>query len=122
MEELSIAWLAPKDMARLRKRLCDMELASSMEDFFWLPVPEAMLSAVQAAHRESCGPYLLALDTNEASGVLLLEPLVRAKNKMHCECIAKASPEVLQHMTEYLEGLLRELSITSLKRERQCQA
>lgn len=122
MEEISIARLKPEDMARLRKRLCDLKLASSLEGLYWLPAPAAMLNAMQAAHRESCGPYFLALDTNPDSGELTLEPLVRAGNSLHCACIAEATPEILKHMTEYLEGLLRELSINCLNLERQCQA
>ena len=81
-----------------------------------------ILCSVRGEHLKSCGPYILALDTDAASGELSLEPLARAQNHMHCECIAPASPEVVKYSVEYVENLLRELSITCLNRWKDCQA
>ena len=122
MEDIIIARLNPADMLRLRLKLHELDLASSMDGLFWLPVPCNLLNDVQREHRESCGPYILALDTDQGSGELRLEPLARAQNNMHCECIAPASPEVVKYEVEYMEGLLRELSITCLNRWKDCQA
>ena len=122
MEEIIIARLSPADMLRLRLKLHELDLASSVDGLFWLAVPRALLDEVQREHLKSCGPYILALDTDAASGELRLEPLARAQNHMHCECIAPASPEVVKYSVEYVENLLRELSITCLNRWKDCQA
>ena len=34
------------------------------------------------------------------------ETLVRASNRMHCNCMELASPALLDHMTDYLNSLL----------------
>lgn len=122
MEEIVIARLSPADMLRLRLKLHELDLASSVDGLFWLAVPYALLNGVQREHLESCGPYILALDTDTGGGELRLEPLARAQNHMHCECIAPASPEVVKYGIEYVENLLRELSITCLNRWKDCQA
>ncbi len=122
MEEIIIARLNPEDLLRLQSRLLELGLGSSLEGLFWLPLPEALLNETQAAHRESCGPHALALDTDRSGGEIALEPLVRAGNHLHCECIAAASPEALEYMTNYLKELLRELSVNSINPERRCQA
>lgn len=122
MEDIIIACLNPADMLRLRLKLHELDLASSVDGLFWLPVPRALLNDVQREHLESCGPYILALDTDTDSGELRLEPLARAQNHMHCECIAPASPKVVEYGVEYVEGLLRKLSITCLNRWKDCQA
>ena len=122
MEEIIVARLSPADMSRLRLKLCELELASSLVGLFWLPVPRALLNEVQQQHWESCGPYILALDADLESGELRLEPLARAKNDMHCECIAPASPEVIKQALKYMEDLLRELAIICLNRQGEWQA
>ncbi len=122
MEEIIIARLNPADMLRLRLRLGELNLASSLDGLYWLLVPRDLLDEVQREHLESCGPYILALDTDTGSGELRLEPLARAQNHMHCECIAPASPEVVAYGVEYVEGLLRELSIAVLNPWKACQA
>ena len=122
MEEIVIARLSPADMLRLRLRLGELNLASSLDGLYWLPVPRDLLDDMRRQHLESCGPYILALDTDTGNGELRLEPLARAQNHMHCECIAPASAEVVEYGVEYVQGLLRGLSITSLNRWKDCQA
>lgn len=84
----------------IRQYFNQLELESSIPDLYWLPVPEELLSDLQAEHLSTCGPYALALEICEEG--LSLETLVRAQNQLHCECIAFASPELVQHMLDYL--------------------
>ena len=89
---------------RLKESLNSMGLCSSIPDLYWLPVPDELLSDLQEEHKESCGPYVMALEIT-ASG-LNLEMLVRAKNQMHCACIAMAAQATAQHMLDYVHLLL----------------
>ncbi len=114
MEEICLARLAPADMLRLRLKLNELNMASSLEDIFWLSVPRDLHNEEQREHWESCGPYFLALEADREEGELRLEPLVRAEKTMHCVCIAPAEATVLAHTTAYIEKLLRELHITPL--------
>ena len=55
MEDIIIARLNPADMLRLRLKLHELDLASSVDELFWLPVPRVLLNDVQREHLESCG-------------------------------------------------------------------
>ncbi|MBQ3058894.1 MAG: hypothetical protein IJD16_01055 [Desulfovibrio sp.] len=96
---------------RLTARLREMELEGSIDGLYWLPLPAALLSAVQREHDQSCGPHVMALEVEEHS--LRLELLVRARSRLRCDCVHYASPALVTHMIEYLEQLLTDLSITS---------
>ncbi len=122
MEEICIARLAPADMLRLRLKLGELNMASSLEDIFWLPLPRKLFNEEQQQHQESCGPYFLALEADRESGELRLETLVRGQNTMHCVCIAPAEDEVVAYITTYLENILRDLRITRLNRWEKCHA
>ena len=101
----------PGEIERLTERLDAMELSAGMEDLYWLPVPPKLLTPLQREHERECGPYVLALEIlNEA---LRLELLVRARNRLRCDCVAYAEQKLAAHMIAYLHGLLDELKITS---------
>ena len=101
--------LAPADVAALETHLQALELHSGMEGMYWLPVGQSHLSAVQREHVQDCGPYAMALEVTEDA--LQLELLVRARNKIRCECVHYASPELEAHMMRYVDDTLRQLGI-----------
>jgi hypothetical protein len=88
-----------------------MELSAGMEDLYWLPVPKNLLTPIQKQHEHECGPYVLALEILDEA--LRLELLVRARNKLRCDCVAYAEQKLVNHMILYLHALLDELQITS---------
>jgi hypothetical protein len=99
------------ELERLVERLETMELSAGMEGLYWLPVPCNLLTPLQKQHERDCGPYALGLEVLD--GALRLELLVRARNRLRCDCVAYATPMLIGHMTGYLHGLLDELKITS---------
>jgi len=111
MRSYFIDGFIPGELERLVERLEQMELSAGMEDLYWLPVPCNLLTPLQKAHERDCGPYALALEILDAA--LRLELLVRARNRLRCDCVAYATPELIAHMTAYLHGLLDELKIVS---------
>ncbi|MDR2696580.1 MAG: hypothetical protein LBC79_09420 [Deltaproteobacteria bacterium] len=109
MRSYYIDEFAPDELERLAGRLDDMELGAGMEALYWLPVPEELLTPLQREHERECGPYVLALEILD--GALRLELLVRARNRLRCDCVAYAEHGLVQHMIAYLHGLLDELKI-----------
>ena len=101
----------PGELERLAERLDSMELSASMEALYWLPVPHKLLTPLQKTHERDCGPYVLALEILDEA--LRLGLLVRARNRLRCDCVAYAEPRLVHHMIRYLHGLLDELRITS---------
>lgn len=93
----------------IKKRLHDMELTGAMEGIYWLPCPHNLLSDVQKEHAAECGPHCLAVEIEGSS--LRLELLVRARNKLRCECVSYASEELRAHMIKYIDDMLLDLDI-----------
>lgn len=95
---------APEETARLAAALSDMGLSSGLDGLYWLPAPADLLSDVQRAHRESCGPHVMGLELEARS--LRLEMLVRARGRLRCDCVHYAGPPLRDHMVAWLEDLL----------------
>ena len=102
--------IKPGGTARLAERLESMELSAGIADLYWLPVPPALLGAVQREHLALCGSYVMALEL--FPDALRLELLVRARGILRCECVAYAEPDLVRHMMNYVNELLEELEIT----------
>lgn len=109
MRSYHIDDLSENDLTALKARLEAMNLHSGMDGMYWLPVGEQHLSAVQREHAAQCGPYVMALELTDDA--LCLELLVRARNKLRCECVHYASPEVQAYMMHYVDDTLRQLHI-----------
>jgi len=101
----------PGELERLAERLYSLELSAGMDDLYWLRVPNNLLTPIQAKHEGECGPYVLALEILDEA--LRLELLVRARNRLRCDCVAYAEQNLVSHMITYLHGMLDELKITS---------
>ena len=109
MRYFSIDDLRPEEVQSIHARLRDMSLQSDMEGLYWLPVPADLLEPVQREHAAQCGPHVMALDVQE--NALQMELLVRARNRLRCECVRYATPELQQHMIAWVDQLLRDLGI-----------
>jgi len=110
MRSYYIDEFVPGELERLAEHLDSMEFSAGVEDLYWLPVPETLLTACQKQHERECGPYVLALEILDDA--LRLELLVRARNRLRCECVAYAEQGLVSHMIVYVHALLDELNIS----------
>ncbi|MFO7817388.1 MAG: hypothetical protein ACQES5_10850 [Thermodesulfobacteriota bacterium] len=101
--------VSPEDVGRIEQRLSEMGLQGGLPGIYKLPVPRNMLSDIRTEHFSECGPYYMALETDE--GWIKLEFLVRSEEKIRCACVGYASPELRMHMINYMDGLLEELKV-----------
>lgn len=81
---------------------------SGLEQIFWLPLPESLLSPVQRAHK-ACGPHYLAVETGR--DFVKFEFLVRSRNRFRCECIAFATPEQEAFLLDFAKALIHDLEL-----------
>ncbi len=109
MRSYLIEGLEEQHVEKLSEYLSSMHLQGSMPGLFWLPIPQVMQTELQHEHQQNCGPYVMGFDIERDSA--RLEFLVRAKNALHCNCVAYASPELQMHMMRYVEELLEKLEI-----------
>ncbi len=101
----------PEQVALVRQRLHEKGLSGGLEDIFYLPLPEDLLSLEQRAHTGQCGPHIFVLEILDETS-LKLELLVRAQGKLRCSCVMYASPEQRAYVMDFLDAFLRELDIS----------
>lgn len=110
MRIYTIDQLRTEDTRSLEEWLDESGLRGGVEGIYWLPVPDAMLTPLQAEHLDSCGPYRMALEVDKEA--LHLELLVRGLGRISCGCVAFASQPLRDHMISFVEDTLRELQIS----------
>lgn len=101
--------LYPADVQKLAKKLDSMGAAGSIDGIYWLDLPAEVLSDCQKEHSAECGPHCLALELGEDA--VRLELLVRARNKLRCDCVAYADSTQREAVMNRLDRLLKELDI-----------
>lgn len=101
--------LTREDIQAIAARLQELELGAGMEGLFWLPLPTDLLHDVQKEHAKECGPHCMALEILENS--IKIELLVRARNKLRCDCVCYASTALKAHVIEYMDSMLSDLGI-----------
>lgn len=103
------------ELEKIRAALVEKGYSGGLDDIFYLPLPEALLSDVQLAHAAECGPHVCVLevlyDEVTEEGALKLELLVRARGKLRCECVLYASSEQRAHMMNLLDDIIRQQDI-----------
>lgn len=105
----------PEQLEKITASLKDKGFSGSLDGVFYLPVPEDLLSDVQRAHAAECGPHMMVLEAaigENLEGFLKLELLVRAQNKLRCECVAYATPAQREHVMDFLDSFIRQLDIS----------
>lgn len=104
-----------KGFTALSHELGARGLGSSLEDVFFLPLPESVLTPEQREHKAGCGPHVLALEFERTGDthVGTLDDVVRALGRLHCTCMGRATPEQTQAAWDMLDGVLEELGIPS---------
>ncbi len=102
LDELDPVWIKG-----LQSKLEQMGHQGSIKDIYWFELPEKILTPKQQEHFQSCGPYVLSLETGKSS--LKLELLVRARNSLRCTCTGLLTREQRIYALDHLEGILAEI-------------
>lgn len=101
--------MAPGDRKRLAEELARRGYSAGIEGLFWLPVPDRLLTPLQRGHARSCGPHAMAIEMT-ATGCDL-ELLVRARNRLRCDCVGPANEKAKAGMIRLLDEILADLDI-----------
>lgn len=103
--------LYPEHLQKLTAALTEKGFAGSLDGIYYLPLPEELLTETQREHAAECGPHICVLEVLE-EGALKLELLVRAQNKLRCECVFYATEPQRQYIITFLDDFIRQMDIS----------
>ena len=109
MKQFVIDELRPDDFEKLKTYLDDNLSASAMDGLYWLQIAKQVLSELQIDH-EACQPYYFAIDLE--SDRMVIELLVRTKNRVRCPCMAYATETQCVWLMRQMDAILDRLEIT----------
>ncbi len=108
MKQYLIDELRPGDYEKL-KAYMDMTFgAAKLDGVYRILLEDELLSDVQQQHSE-CAPFYLSAEL--LSDHIACELLVRAENKIRCNCIAYATPAQRNHFIALIDTIFEKLEI-----------
>ncbi len=90
MQGLKIDKLTKEEIFRLKEVLPHFTQPAVVDDVYWIPIPEELLTPIQLKHKE-CQPHYFAVEVGE--NFLNFEFLARTFQRVRCACMAPATPE-----------------------------
>jgi len=109
MKQLVIDELRPEDSEKLKTYLDDTFGAGAMDGLYWLRMAKEVFSKLQNEHAE-CQPFYFAIDLE--SDRVVIELLVRTKNRMRCACMAYATEAQCIWLMRQMDEIFERLEIT----------
>ena len=108
MKQFVIDELRPEDYTKLKKYLNDNYGADAIEGIYWLPIETQFLSGTQIEHKD-CLPFYFAIDLEPDR--VIIELLVRTKNRVRCSCIAYADETQCIWLIRQIDEIFEQLEI-----------
>ena len=110
MRQFVIDELSPMERDNIDSYLKRTLTSGPMIGLYWLILPPDLLSAPQQGH-EDHGPFHLAVEVEQNR--VCFEMLVRSRTRMHCSCIAHATPAQRQFVLDFIDRMVEEELIRS---------
>jgi hypothetical protein len=98
----------PPDMQKLTGFLKENAMKSSLDNLFWIRIPDDILSETQFEHH-SCRPHVFAVELGR--DWLKLELFVRSLKTMQCTCPAYATPQQKDFIINFAHHMIDQLGI-----------
>ena len=108
MRQYQLDEISRKDIPRIRDYLQDHALASSIEDLWWVDLPEDLLSPEQFAHQD-CRPFRFAVELGD--DFVRFEFLIRSEQTMRCACIGYATRQQRDFILAFADRLVEDLAL-----------
>ena len=113
MRQYLLDEIARNDLPRVREYLKERATASSLDDIWWVDLPEDLLSPEQFEHRE-CRPFRFAVEVGEpqvGDSFVRFEMLIRSREKLRCTCIDYATRQQRDFILAYADRLVTDLAL-----------
>lgn len=108
MKKYVLDELEPDEYKKLKDHLDTHLISSGVEGVYWMILDDEMLNPVQKEHT-ACYPFYLAVELTKSS--LNCELLVRATQRLRCDCIAYTNERQRAWAIHRIERMAAILSI-----------
>jgi hypothetical protein len=108
MKQYVIDELRPADAVKLKDYLDTYLQRAGVDGIYWLGLANELLNPIQADHAE-CGPFYLAVELTDQR--LACELLVRAVNRIRCNCIGYATETQRNWLIQTIDAIFEMLKI-----------
>ncbi len=110
MQQYVVDELRTSEIMRITDYLEKSCERSTLDNLYWLKVPDDLLTSVQYEHKD-CSPFCVGIEVTDDK--VVVEMLIRSRKKLRCSCIAYASNQQRQFILNFVDTLLRESEITA---------
>lgn len=97
-----------QEMEKVRAYLKQHAIRSSLEQIFWVQIPDDLLNETQYLHTQ-CRPHVFAVELGP--DWIKLELFVRTLKSMRCDCPAYCTPIQRDHIFRFADGIIEQLKI-----------
>jgi hypothetical protein len=108
MKQYVIDQLSSQDYLLVKDYLDKHFKNAGMDDIYWIPIDENLLSEVQKSHTQ-CQPFCFAVEI--VPNKITWELLVRTNNCMRCNCMGYANELQINWLVEFADSILERLKI-----------
>ncbi len=108
MKQYVIDELRSSDFEKIKAYLGENYISSELDQIYWIPLDDGILTEVQVAHIE-CHPFYFAVDLEPAR--LSFELLIRTQNRVRCNCMAYATEKQRNWLIRSVDAILDKLGI-----------
>ncbi len=110
MRSYLIDEISHSDIEKIHDFLKEHSVSSSLDQLFWVMIPEDILSEIQYQHSD-CQPHAFAVEIGE--DWMKLEFLVRSINKMQCTCPGYSTKQQQEFIINFALNMLNQLGIST---------
>ena len=100
--------ISPSDIKKINAFLKKNAVRSSLDQLFWIKIPQDLLSEIQFRHRH-CQPYAFAVEVGHAW--LKLEFFVRSLKNMRCTCPGYSTRQQQEFIINFAHTMIERLDI-----------
>ena len=100
--------LSPSKVEEIREFLGEHAIRSSLDQIFWVQIPDDLLSEMQFLHSK-CKPHVFAVELGP--DWVKLELFVRTLKSMRCDCPGYCTGQQRNFILNFADGMIEQLKI-----------
>jgi len=100
--------LSPSKIEKIREFLGEHAIRSSLDQIFWVRIPDDLLSEMQFQHSK-CKPHVFAVELGQ--DWVKLELFVRTLKNMRCDCPGYCTGQQRNFILNFTDGMIEQLKI-----------